>query len=457
MSNLLSTLLSSANALRAYDQTLNVIQNNVANASTPGYARQVQSLTAMPFFPEGGLAGGVEAGDLVSRRSQYAEQAVRTRQSALGFAGQRASDLESIEPLFAPIADAGINGVMSKLFQSFSQLAVTPNSTTDRRIVLDRADSLAHTLRDTAAGLQTAVGDADGQFVSRVDHLNSLLERVRDFNAGRRANAADAADAGVDAQLHSTLEDLSELVEFQALEGSDGTLSILLGGREPVVIGENVYRVSAEKSNNSVMLRNSRGVDITASIKGGSVGALLDLRNNMLPAYMQELNTFTAGLAEKINSTLASGLDANGNTPARPADDLFVFADPGNPAASIALNATLGTADLAAAGAGLPGGNGNAIAIARLATEKTLNGFTFSEALGNIGGHIGRDLTDARESRVAQSSLLIQAKSLRDQKQAVSLDEEAALLLAFQKNYEASARVITIVDELTQTMLNLFR
>jgi flagellar hook-associated protein 1 len=457
MSNLLSTLLSSANALRAYDQALNVIQNNVANASTPGYARQVQTLTAMPFSPEDGLAGGVEAGDLVNRRSQYAEQAVRTRQSALGFAGQRASDLAAIEPLFAPIADAGISGAMSKLFQSFSQLAVTPNSTTDRRIVLDRAESLAQSVRETASGLQTGVGDADSQFISGVQHLNALLERVRDFNAGRRANGGDTADAGVDAQLHSTLEDLSELVEFQALESGDGTLSILLGGREPAVIGEHVYPVSGERSNNAVTMRNSQGTDITASIKGGELGALIDLRNNMLPAYMQELNTFATGFAEKINSTLASGLDINGNAPTRPAGDLFVVADPANPAASIAVNSALGPDDVAAAGAGGPGGNANAIALARLASEKTLNGFTFAEALGNVGGHVGRDLNDARESRVTQSSLLTQAKSLRDQKQAVSLDEEAALLLSFQKNYEASARVITIIDELTETMLNLFR
>lgn len=457
MSNLLSTLLSSANALRAYDQALNVIQNNVANASTPGYARQVQTLSALPFEPAGGLAGGVEAGDLISRRSEYAEQAVRARQSAVGFAGQRASDLEAIEPFFAPIAGAGIHGAMSKLLQSFSQLTVTPNSTTDRRIVLDRATSFAQSVRDTAAGLQSAVRDADSQFFSGIEHLNALLTRIRDFNVGHRLNTAEAADAGVDAQLHSTLEELAGIVEFQALETSDGSLTILLGGAEPVVIGEHVYPIEGELSNTAVTIRNQRGADVTASVRGGSLGAVVDLRNDVLPAYMQELNAFTSGFAEKINATLAAGLDSTGNAPVRPADDLFVFSDPTNPAASIAVNASLGPGDLAAASAGLPGGNGNAIALARLGSEKTLNGFTFAEALGDIGGHIGRDLTDARESRVTQSSLLTQAKNLRDQKQAVSLDEEAALLLAFQKNYEASARIITIVDELTQTMLSVLR
>jgi flagellar hook-associated protein 1 FlgK len=457
MSNLLSTLLSSANALRAYDQALNVVQNNVANASTPGYARQVQSLSALRFSPESGLSGGVDAGDLVNRRSQYAERAVRDRQSAVGFADQRKSDIEALEPLFAPIADAGIGGAMSKLFQSFSQLTVTPNSITDRQIVLDRAASLVHSVRETAAGVQSAIADTDRQLLSTLDEVGSLLNRVRDFNVGRRLNAETATDAGVDAQLHATLEDLAELVDFQLLEAPDGALTILLGGTEPAVVGDHAYPVTGELADNGVTVRSARGTDITAAVKGGRVGALVDLRNRVLPAYLQDLDSFATGFAEKINSTLSGGLDLSGNAPVRPDDDLFLFSDPANPAASIQLNTTLTAADLAAASAGLPGGNGNAIALAQLAAAKTLNGFTFSEAVGNLGAKVGRELNDAREARVTQSSLLGQARTLRDQKQAVSLDEEAALLLAFQKNYEASARIITVIDELTETMLNVIR
>ena len=456
MSNLLATLLSSANALRAYDQALNVIQNNVANASTPGYARQVQSLSALRFAPEGGLSGGVEAGDLVSRRSQYAERAVRDRQSSVGFASQRASDLEAVEPLFAPIAGAGIGGAMSKLFQSFSQLTVTPNNVTERRIVLDRAASFAQSVREAATGVQSSIGNTDRQFLSTLEDVNALLTRVRDFNVGRRLNAETGTDAGVDAQLHATLEDLAELVDFEVLEDPDGALTILLGGTQPAVIGDHVYPLDGELSNTGVTVHDASGAVVTAVIGGGRLGALVQLRNTTLPAYLEELNGFAVGFAEQVNSTLAAGLDLSGNAPARPADDLFVFGDPANPAASMATNSAIPPAGLAAASAGLPGGNGNAIALAQLASARVLNGFTFSEAAGNIGAHVGRDVNDAREARITQGALLSQAKTLRDQRQAVSLDEEAALLLAFQKNYEASARIIAVVDELTKTMLNLF-
>src|ERR1039457_4469018 len=52
MSNLLASLLSSAGALEAYGQVLENSQNNVSNASTPGYAKQSVYLYALPFDPE---------------------------------------------------------------------------------------------------------------------------------------------------------------------------------------------------------------------------------------------------------------------------------------------------------------------------------------------------------------------------------------------------------------------
>src|SRR5439155_575034 len=84
MSNLLASLVSSANTLQAYGQVMETLQNNVSNASTPGYAKQSAELYALPFDPEHGVTGGVRAGELRSTRNEYAEQAVRRQTVALG-------------------------------------------------------------------------------------------------------------------------------------------------------------------------------------------------------------------------------------------------------------------------------------------------------------------------------------------------------------------------------------
>ena len=76
---ILTSILNSANALKVYDQEFATIQNNIANANTPGFADQNVTLSADSFNPSEGLDGGVTAGPLASSRSQYLEQSVRAQ------------------------------------------------------------------------------------------------------------------------------------------------------------------------------------------------------------------------------------------------------------------------------------------------------------------------------------------------------------------------------------------
>src|SRR6266581_2165844 len=115
MSNLLATLGSSAGALHAFDQVLQVTQNNVANASTPGYAKQRLLLDAMPFDMTVGATGGVRAGQIQSARDQYAEQAVRRQNTLLGEAQQNVSSLTSLESMFDISGDSGIPKALNDL------------------------------------------------------------------------------------------------------------------------------------------------------------------------------------------------------------------------------------------------------------------------------------------------------------------------------------------------------
>ena len=78
MTGSLSTALrSSAQAMSVSERAFNVIQNKSANANTPGYVEQEQTLVAMPFDPNTQLSGGVAAGPVVSSRSECLEQNVR--------------------------------------------------------------------------------------------------------------------------------------------------------------------------------------------------------------------------------------------------------------------------------------------------------------------------------------------------------------------------------------------
>ena len=95
--------------------------------------------------------------------------------------------------------------------------------------------------------------------------------------------------------------------------------------------------------------------------------------------------------------------------------------------------------------------------LASLASSKEISGFTLTEFYGNVAGRIGRDLTSARDDQQASGSLLLQAKTLRADKSAVSLDEEAARLMEFQKSYQAAAKLVGVLTAVADTILGLIK
>ena len=113
--------------------------------------------------------------------------------------------------------------------------------------------------------------------------------------------------------------------------------------------------------------------------------------------------------------------------------------------------------EIAAALPTAPGGNGNAIAIAQLASSPTVGGFTFTQAYGNLGGLVGRDIAQAKRDQTTQQDLVSQAQSQRAAATGVSLDKEAAKLLQFQQAYQAVGKMVGVLNTLTDTVLNLLQ
>ena len=426
-------------------------QNNVANASTPGFARQQSTFFARNFQPENGIMGGVSAGIPLSSRNTFAEQSVwRQQQSASNFAQQRAS-MEAIEPVFSVAKGGGIPAAMDQLFQSFSQLTVSPNDPTTRQAVLERAQGLAAVFNQTAAALGTAQSQTDQQVRDTAARINELAERLATLNAQRRSGFSGGVDAGVDATFHSTLQELSELADFTAVPADDGTFSVYLGGQSLIVAGDRHFSVSAGITGSSVQILDESGADITGKITGGKIAALVDFRNNALPGYSASLKTLAQSIADQVNGTLAAGIDQNGLPPTV---DLFSYSGASNAASTLSVNA-LQVTDLAAALPGAPNGNGNALALAALGQQEVLNGRTFAGFYSDLASRVGREITSARQTEQSQTTLLLQAKSLRDELSGVSLDEEAALMMQYQRSYQAAAQMFRIVDEMTQSLLSI--
>jgi flagellar hook-associated protein 1 len=105
--------------------------------------------------------------------------------------------------------------------------------------------------------------------------------------------------------------------------------------------------------------------------------------------------------------------------------------------------------------------NGVPLALAALASPvqdaDKVNGLSFSQFYGQMAARVGTALSDATSGQDVQQSLLAQAKDLRQQLQGVSLDEEATILMQFQRAYQANSKFVSVIDELTQSAIDILQ
>lgn len=452
MSGLLSSLLNASGALRTFDRALATTQNNVVNASTPGYARQRLTLYAQPFQPESGIMGGVSSGELQTARDQWAERSVRRDLNEFGRTEQFQAGLERLEPLFSVDGETGVPGALNQLFQSFSALSVTPNDGTARREVLTRADQLAGRIRDTAASLAEAHAGLDGELRNAAGEVNRIAARIAEANRYISGDFRSGTDPNLDANMHAALEQLAQYTDYTALRQEDGRVTILLGGgRTQLVMGDESYPIGADTGIGAARILDGSGRDITDQIGSGRLRGLVDLKNSAYPEYQVELDSLAAGLAGIVNTILAGGLDQAGAAGA----PLFAVDGPGGAARNLRVVMT-DPAALAAA-RGSAGGNGNALELAALEGSRAIDDLTFTQFYGSLAAKAGRALSDARSGSETSQLLLEQSRTLRDEASRVSLDEEAVNLIEFQRAYQAAAKLITVLDELTETTLNMLR
>ena len=312
--SLLSALNSSAEAMRVFQRGLETSQNNVANVSTPGFAKQWPTFFAKRFEPDIGIVGGVQAGPSVSSRNRFAEEAVWQQQHGAGQQAQLRSSLEGIEPVFSVQEGSGISWSLDQLFQSFSQLTVSPNDATARQTAIERAGSVARNFNQAASSLDTARENTERQIGGVVNRINEIGARIARINNERRANAGNGAESGSDAAMHQALEELSQLADFSSIQDQDGTISVYLGGQTLFVIGDRQYDIGTNITGTSVDIVNSAGQNYRA-VSERTAQRVGRVPEHDLPAYVTDLNTLAQTVADQINTTLAAGFDQNGLTP----------------------------------------------------------------------------------------------------------------------------------------------
>ncbi len=457
MSSLLAMLGTSGNALDIYQQALNVVQNNVNNSSTPGYATQSLNLEALPLDVAGGLAGGVAAAGLDNSRDQYAEEQVQQQTQALGLYTAQAQATGTIQSFFDASGASGVSAALSNLFQSFSAWSVTPSDPTAGQSVLDNAGDVASSIQGLESSLSQNAQQLDTSIAATADQINSIASQIQAYNVQRVTEATP--DPGEDAQLYSALDNLSQLTNFSTVTQADGTVTVLLGGGSPLVIGSQQNAISIATSPAGDRVLDSQGNDITSQVTSGQLGGLLDVRNSVLGSMLGTatqtgtLNQLATTLANTVNQILTTGT-VSSDPGASAGAALFTYGNADDAAATLAVNPAITAAQLAPVDShGNANGNANQLAALETTSLAQLGGMTLTQYFGQIAGDVGNANQTATDNQTSQQQVVASATTLVNQVSGVSLDEEATNVLQLQRAYQASAQVLTVLNTLADTVL----
>lgn len=441
-------LYTGLSGVRAAQTGIDVTSNNVANANTLGYTRQRVELIASPSYgsPVGRLGTGVSVGSVARLRDVFLDDRFRSAVADLGFGAVRAETLTSLESL-AGEPDDGISVRLDRLWDAAEAWANDPADAATRRQVLSELSSVSEVFRSTAASWDRLEQDLVERRDTTVDTVNATLATLHDLD--RRIAGADPSRVGPDLldQRDVLLDQLAALTGATARIQSDGSTQVQLGGVD-LLSPDGPATVSVTGNGIVVTPQGGAPTDVSAGVRG-ELGGLQNVVSVELPSWRARLDDLASGIATAINEVNAAG----GGPP------LLGFDDPDDPAGTLRL-LTDDTADLAASTAGPgapPGDASNARRFADLRTQpvdfpdgpRTIDGQLADLVIGLAG--------EVRASRAAASAaggVATGATLARAAEHGVSLDEEMVGLVQYQRALEASARVMTTVDQALETLVN---
>lgn len=473
MLGLFGTLGLGTRALQAQQRGIETAGHNLANVNNPAYARQrvhLRTSSALPS-PLGPVGTGVEVTQVTQVRDALLDRRIATEASVSGYWQAQQQALEYAQAELGQGIDRQATGAegsaaaagtqralaegLQDLFSAFQSVATNPTSIAERQVLLQKAATLAakFNLTDTRlaelhAQLNTRLGDD-------VAAANGLLAAVADLNDDILNSEVGGGMANDLRDLrHEKLEALARLVKVDAVEQTNGTVDISLGATALVTGGTvNDTLQTYDPGTGALRLRTATG-GAALTLTGGVMQGTMDVRDGAVADLRSQLDTVAAQLITQVNTLHAAGYSLTGSTGAA----FFT----GTGAADMAVNAALtaNPALMQAAGvSGAVGDNQVALALAQLADTRlaTLGSQTFQQNYAQTVAALGQSLATANEQVSDQEAVARMLAQQRASVSGVSLDEEMTDLVKYQKAFAASAKLITTVDELLETVVNLKR
>jgi flagellar hook-associated protein 1 FlgK len=500
-------LYNAHRGLLAAQSALNTINNNISNANTPGYSRQRVDLAAYnPYtdpslqqIPGGQLGQGPIVQQITRSRDQFLDAQYRQANGLSGLDSAIRDGLQQVQGVINEPSDSGINTALQNFFDAAQELSVHPESIPVRSDFTQQAVDLVTVFQQQAQQLsdlrKNLVGDPSApssfgtsQLAITAKDVNDKLDAITKLNLNIvTVKSSGAQPNDLLDQRDKLLDDLSKLVDIKVTNYDNGQIDLTIGGQAMIHGAVQVDSLQVTQNpgpaplpddvpslistvNGGVVLNDGAGAEIT----GGTLTGISNMGGNdptlsTVRGVLGKLDTLIGSIANQINALQSTGRDLNGALGA--ANPVFISNPALNPGQALGifhwtvntnivndpkLIAAAQNDPAAAGGYAGPGDGRNALTIAQLRNQTVgALGSNFVDYLNGIVSKLGIDTRSYENSSTSQGKVIQSVDNQRQSVSGVNIDEETVDLLRYQRAFEATSKVISILDQITQSIINM--
>lgn len=402
------------------------------------------------------IGSGVGIASVNRIRDLFLDGRMARAQSDLGRAGTMATSIKQMEAVFNEPGDAGIANALGKFFDAWSSLASNPNQAAARLQVQMAGQTLTDRIRNTYHELVRQQTQIQQDITGTFDQIDRLTGEINTLNAEIRSQSATGAVPNdLMDRRDLAIENLSKLIDVRTSQFEDGTTAVYT---RQFTLVDSVGNYAIPRNYDASAQTLSDGT-LTYSVPTGKLaGQFGALRQS--GQYLTQLDGLADELRAQINTAHMGGIAPNGATGYR-----FFFEDTsatpvtGASNFDLALEVKTSASNIASGTTGNGADGSLALQFSRLRQSNlaALGNKTFEGYYRDFISSIGTDALFQSNSADTQSAMIAQIDNQRQSVSGVSIDDEMANMLRFQRSYQAAARALSIFDQVTEDLLGIIR
>jgi flagellar hook-associated protein 1 FlgK len=492
MSGISFVLNIARGALYAQQQGIAVTSHNIANVGTAGYTRQRLNFENLGLESNASrlqLGMGVLADSVSQTYDRFLTQNIQQKTSVQMQTQTELAHLQKMQSLFNDGAGTGLGQPLAEFWNAWQDVADNPSGIPERTALLHKGEALAERFQTIHTELTRIRAEMNTNLGAAIQELNQLSSQVAELNVKIVASEAGGTTANdLRDRRNLVLEKISGLIGNVRLDNADGSVTVMT--TNGLLLADRAQSWNLSQSGDALTWGDLPG-DISQDLTGGKIGGTLNLRDEILPEYVANLDELAGNIIQQVNDLHEAGFSLDTDpafSTGLPFFDETVFnltpGDYSGAAGYIRLSREItdnpgrvaAALDIVASGppvVPLPGDNRNALRIADLQgtaianfkkwtyqnrgadVTSTTRTISLDDYYRTLVGDVGTMTAGKQQDEDFNSTVMSSLNELRDSVSGVNLDEELTELIQLQGAYQAAAKLVTSADELLQTLLQM--